>query len=310
MSESGTEHSWRGSTFEDIGRGLRRAPPPHDELEPASAPEPVSMPELQIASEPVREEHRLRALLRALAAPFVALFALALKFKTAILVVFKLKLFTVAGSMLVSLAAYTAIWGWRFAFGFVALLLVHELGHVAEAKRQGLPATLPVFVPLMGAAIILKRMPQNAWHEAQVALAGPIVGSLASGALWWIGHTTDSSLLRALAYTGFFVNLFNLLPVVPLDGGRAVVAIHPAMWLLGFGILIALLFVIPNPILIVIALLAGYELLQRWRMRHTAHEDRYYEVTPWRRVLVAIVYFGLAAVLVLAMSQTHLKRTL
>jgi Zn-dependent protease len=313
MSES-THNDWQPSPFEDIGVGLRRTPMAAEE--PRPLPEPLTAPEPITAAEapgdevgPVREEHRLRSLGRALVAPFVALFALVLKFKTALLVVFKFKLFTVAGSMLVSLAAYTAIWGWAFALGFVLLLFVHEMGHVLEARRQGLPASLPVFVPLMGAAIILKKMPRNAWHEAQVALAGPLVGSLASGVVWWAGYATDTDLLRALGYTGFFLNLFNLLPVVPLDGGRAVVAIHPAMWLLGFGMLVGLLFVMPNPILILIAVLAGYELLQRWRVRNEAHDDRYYEVSPRKRVLVAIVYFGLAAALALAMSQTHLKRT-
>ncbi len=137
MSER--DSGWHPSPFEDLGVGLRRGPSQEVVETPLPAaptsPEPVPIE----GPGPLREEHRLRAFLRALAAPFVALFALALKFKTALLVVFKFKLFTVAGSMLVSLAAYPAIWGWAFALGFVVLLLVHELGHVL-GWRDGDPA--------------------------------------------------------------------------------------------------------------------------------------------------------------------------
>jgi Zn-dependent protease len=322
MSESGTEQGWHPSPFEDIGVGLRRRPLPKEERssplgsrpvpesaapEPITAPEPPTVPD---SAPPIQPEAPLGGLLRKLAAPFIALFALILKFKTALLLVFKLKLFTVAGSMLVSLAAYTAIWGWRFALGFVVLLAVHELGHVLEAKRQRLPVSAPVFLPFVGAGILIRKMPHNAWHEAQLALAGPIVGSIGSAGLWGVGLGMHSELLQALGFTGFFLNLFNLLPVVPLDGGRAVAAIHPALWLVGLAGLAALTLVMPNPILIIIVLLAAYDLLQRWRMRHAAHEQRYYEVAGWQRLTVAALYFGLAALLVVAMSHSHLERHL
>jgi Zn-dependent protease len=119
----------------------------------------------------------------------------------------------------------------------------------------------------------------------------------------------DSDLLRALAFTGFFLNLFNLLPVVPLDGGRIVAAVHPALWLAGFAALIALVFVTPNPILIVITLLVGLELWRRWQERGQPEAATYYQVAPWQRVAAAVGYFGLAALLVLAMGATHVERT-
>ena len=84
--------------------------------------------------------------------------------------------------MLVSIGAYALLWGWQFAVGFVLLLLVHELGHVVEAKRQGLPVSAPMFIPFLGALITLKQLPDNAWNEAKVAIAGPIVGGLGAAA--------------------------------------------------------------------------------------------------------------------------------
>ena len=98
---------------------------------------------------------------------------------------------------------------------------MHELGHVFEAKRQGLPVSAPMFIPFLGALIVLKELPDNAWNEAKVAIAGPILGGLGAAAVWGLGEYLTSDLLVALAFTGFFLNLFNLAPVSPLDGGRS-----------------------------------------------------------------------------------------
>jgi Zn-dependent protease len=166
-----------------------------------------------------------------------------------------------------------------------------------------------MFIPFLGAAILLKEQPQNAWREAQIAIAGPILGSLGSAAVWLAGEQYDSDLLRALGFTGFFLNLFNLLPVVPLDGGRIVSAIHPVLWLVGFAGLLTLVFFHPNPILIVILLFVGLELWNRWQQRKSADAQRYYEVKPWQRVAAAVGYFGLAVLLVLGMSASHVERT-
>ncbi|MDQ3992590.1 MAG: site-2 protease family protein, partial [Actinomycetota bacterium] len=172
---------------------------------------------------------------RALAAPFLAVAFLFWKFKALLVAIFKFKIFTTAASMLVSVGAYALLWPWQFALGLVLLLLVHELGHVLEARRQGLPTSAPMFVPFLGALITMKQLPENAWREAQVALAGPIVGSLGAAAVWGLGEALDSDLLIALAFVGFLLNLFNLLPIVPLDGGRAVAALHPAIWMIGLA---------------------------------------------------------------------------
>jgi Zn-dependent protease len=211
--------------------------------------------------------------------------------------------------MLVSIAAYSWIWGWRFAVGFVLLLLVHELGHVIELRRQGIPASAPLFIPFLGAVVGMKQMPHDAWREAQVALAGPILGSLGAVGVWAAGEALDSDLLVALAFTGFFLNLFNLLPVVPLDGGRAVAAVHPALWAVGMAALVALAFLYPNPILFLVLVFGGLELWHRWQARKDPAAADYYRVKPWQRLAVGGTYVGLAALLALAMSATHLERT-
>jgi Zn-dependent protease len=257
---------------------------------------------------PVKHEPRF-PILRKLAAPFIALGLLLWKFKFVLAAIFKFKIFTTSASMLVSLGAYAWLWGWKFALGFILLLFVHELGHYLEARRQGLDVGAPVFIPFLGAAILLKENPLNAWREAQVAIAGPIVGSIGAAVVWLIGERQDSELLVALGFTGFFLNLFNLLPVVPLDGGRIAAAIHPALWFVGFLGLVGLAFVAPNPLLIIIALIVGLELWRRWQERGMAEAEGYYKVEPWQRVAAAIGYFGLAVLLVLGMSASFVDRT-
>jgi Zn-dependent protease len=234
------------------------------------------------------------------------------KLKALLLLLPKLKILTTSGSMLVSIAAYSLIWGWKFAAGFVVLLFVHEMGHVIQLRREGIEASAPVFIPFLGAAVWAKSLGGNALAEARVGLAGPILGSLGAAALIPVADATGNELWRALAFTGFFLNLFNLLPVVPLDGGRAMAAMAPWMWWVGFFAMLVLAFTFPNPIILIITLLAGLELYRRWKARkHGGEEERaYYRVAPKHRLLVAVVYLGLIVLLVLGMDATHVERTL
>ena len=243
-----------------------------------------------------------RGLLRRLWAPVVAAGAFLVKFGA---VIFKAKFLF---SMFVSAAVYVWLGGWWFGIGLVVLLFVHELGHVLEAKRQHLPVSAPVFIPFMGALITLKEMPHNAWREAKLAIAGPILGSAGALAIYLLGLAYDSNPLKALAFLGFFINLFNLLPVVPLDGGRIVAALHPVLWLVGFLALLALVFYRPNPILIIILLFSGTELWRRWQMRGHPEMQDYYRVEPHQRLAIGLLYFGLAVLLVLGMHETHVPR--
>jgi len=253
--------------------------------------------------QPVKHEPRF-PLLRKLAAPLIAVGALAIKFGG---VLFKAKFLW---SMFISAAFYVWFGGWWFGIGLIVLLFVHEMGHVLEARRQGLPVSAPLFIPFLGALITLKQMPHDAWNEAKIAIAGPLVGSAGAAAIWIAGEAGDSNHLKALAFLGFFINLFNLLPVVPLDGGRIVAALHPALWLAGFLALVGLVFLAPNPILIIILIFSGMELWGRWRTRNHPELEDYYRVTPRRRAIMAALYFGLAVLLVLGMDATHVDRDL
>jgi Zn-dependent protease len=277
------------------------------QITPESAPREPYEPYEPYHPGPIRRESRFR-LLRKLAAPLIVLGAFLAKFKYILVAIFKFKVVTTSLSMIVSIGAYSLLWGWKFALGFVVLLFVHEAGHALEAKRQGLPVSAPVFIPFLGAAILLKQNPQNAWREALIALAGPVVGSLGAAAVWWYGEATDNNLLIAIAFTGFFLNLFNLLPIVPLDGGRAVAALHPAFWFVGLIGLGVLTFFAPNPILILILVVSAMELWSRWRTRNDPAAQQYYRIARWQRVAVAVVYLGLAAALAVAMSASYIER--
>ncbi|MDX6570282.1 MAG: hypothetical protein QOH15_2860, partial [Gaiellales bacterium] len=204
-----------------------------------------------------------RSLLRRVAAALAAAGAGVVKFAAVLLkfgsVLLKLKVITVFASMAVSVSAYALLGGWWFGLGLVGLLFAHEIGHVLELRRHGIPASAPLFVPFLGAVVAMKQLPTNAWHEAQVALAGPVLGSGAAACVWAVGAYLDSRFLVALAYVGFLINLFNLLPTVPLDGGRAVAALHPAIWLVGLVGLVVLEIVRPSPILPIILILGALD---------------------------------------------------
>src|SRR5215211_4025977 len=272
---------------------------------PAREPEPPAPP-------PPGEQSRARRLLGPLFVIGVAALKFGAKLKALLLLLPKLKVLTTSASMLVSVAAYAVIWGWKFAVGFVALLFVHEMGHVVQMKREGVHISGMLFVPFLGAAVGARSMGGNALAEARIGLAGPVLGTLATAALIPIAGAQDSDLLRALAFTGFFLNLFNLAPVVPLDGGRAMAAMAPWMWFAGFAGLVVLAFVFPNPIMILILVVGGLATWQRWRQRKSgdAKQQAYYRVSPRNRVLVAAVYVGLIAALAAGMDVTHVVRTL
>jgi len=251
---------------------------------------------------------RIGSALAAIAALFAKFFA---AIKGALIFLPKLKMLTTAGTALVSVAAYSLFFGWWFALGFVILLFVHEMGHVIALRREGIKASAPMFIPFMGALITAKSLGENALAEARVGLAGPILGTVGSGVCLAIGEAANSDFFRALAYIGFFLNLFNLLPIVPLDGGRAMAAMAPWMWFLGFGGLVALELLAPNPILLIIVFFAGFELYRRWQARKSGSIEQaaYYRVSPRNRVLVGIVYLGLIGVLVLGMDAAHILST-
>jgi Zn-dependent protease len=268
---------------------------------PASGPAPV-------------EPHRPRPFRRraggALAALLVVVLKLGAKLKALVLVLPKLKILSTSGTMLVSIAAYAVIWGWRFAIGFVLLLLVHELGHVIQLRREGIKASAPMFIPFLGAVVAMRELPKDAAAEARVGLAGPVLGSVGTLVPLAVWQATGSELFQALAFVGFFLNLFNLLPVLPLDGGRAMAALSPAVWIVGYAALAVLAVLFPNPVMLLVLVLGGFETWRRWRERGTPEGQAFHRVAPMTRLAVACVYIGLAAALGVAVSATHLERTL
>jgi Zn-dependent protease len=254
-----------------------------------------------------------RSLRKRLGGALAGIGALAAKFgaylKGLVLLLPKLKLLTTGGTALVSVAAYSLFWGWQFAAGFVVLLFVHEMGHVIQLRREGIRASTPMFIPFLGAAIFSRSLGDNALAEARVGLAGPVLGSLGAAVVAIVGALTGSDLLLALAYVGFLINLFNLLPVLPLDGGRAMAAMAPWMWFVGFAALIPLaLFLHGSFILILILVFGGREVWRRWQLRKTRSLEQaaYYRVAPRHRLLVGAVYVGLIVALAFGMEQTHI----
>jgi Zn-dependent protease len=277
--------------------------------EPAPAPAPPEPDYEPIHPGSGRGDWRERA--KRFGGPIVAvLVLLATKLKAILLLLPKLKILTTSATMLVSIAAYALIWGWQFAVGFVLLLLVHEMGHVIQLRREGIEASAPMFIPFLGAVVAAKSLGDNAAAEARVGLAGPVlgtIGTLIPLALWL---ATGAEFWQALTYVGFFINLFNLLPVLPLDGGRAMAALSPWVWFAGYAGLVALTFIFPNPILILILLIGGYESWQRWKNRNTPEARAYHAIPARTRALVAVVYLGLAAALAVGVSESFLEKSL
>jgi Zn-dependent protease len=204
------------------------------------------------------------------------------------------------GTMLLMIWVYTMMWGWKFGVGFVLLLLVHECGHLVVAKKFGLKVGAPVFIPFMGAFIALKEAPKNAWIEACVGIGGPMLGSLGALLCNSLGEIFKAPVFLALAWFGYFLNLFNLTPVGMLDGGRIVTAMSRWLWVPGFAVLLWFGWKYPNFIVWLIVFLSLPRIISLFRKR-TEEEQRYFEVTPSQRWTMSILYFGLIVVLLFGM---------
>jgi len=260
-----------------------------------------------------REEPSAWQKIKKLFAPIAVVGALILKFfaKLKFILLPALKFLPVflktGGTMILTIGVYAMMWGVWFAVGFVLLIFVHECGHLLAAKRLGLKVGAPVFIPFMGAFIALKEAPHNAWIEAQVGIGGPMLGTVGAGVCELIHVATGNQMFGALAYTGFFLNLFNMMPVGFLDGGRIVTTLSPWMWLIGFAILLGMTIMHPNFLLILILIASLPRLFSLFRKK-SDEERRYFEITPEQRWMMAVMYFGLIALLVLGMHTSHIPR--
>ena len=274
-------------------------------------PEPEPEPAQYETPSPIREDKGLfKRIGGGIVALGVLLAKIGAKLKFLLVVLPKAKLLTTAGTMLVSLAAYALLFGWQFGAGVVLLILIHELGHGIQIKREGMKAGWPVFIPFLGASISMKEMPKDAAMEARVGLAGPILGSLGTLVPLALYGATHNNLFRALAFFGFFINLFNLVPVSPLDGGRAMAALSPHMWLVGLALILGAAVLFPSPIVLLILVFGGYETWKRFRNRNSPEAQAYHNVGKGTRFAVATVYLSLALLLAVGIHFTHFARTL
>lgn len=214
------------------------------------------------------------------------------------------KVATTAGTMLISMVVYSWIFGWRYAVGFVLLIFVHEMGHFLAARQRGLAVGAPTFIPFVGAWIELKEMPHNVETEAYVGFAGPLAGTFGAMLCYYLARENASDLLMALAYSGLMLNLINLIPISPLDGGRITAIISPKVWLLGVPLLVALFFYRPSPMLILIGILAYPQIVAAIKGNPDLPPD-YYSVSNEVRINYAVMYLGLVGFLAVMSFEVH-----
>ena len=210
-------------------------------------------------------------------------------------------------SLLLAVGVYTLVFGWRYAVGIVAMLLIHEMGHYIAARQRGLAVRLPMFIPFAFAWTTLEELPHDAETEAYIGLGGPMLGTVGAIAAWWLGHEYDVTWLLAVASTGFFLNLINMIPLPPLDGGRITSVLSPRIWLLGVPIIGALLWFQFSLILLLIAILAVPHVIAAFRFDPTSSPEaqRYHDVSPRTRWEYGLIYVGLIAFLAYMTNDLH-----
>lgn len=295
-----------GATIDRLDQVKKLSGVPHIDGRPM--PEPQYAPEAPTAED---LEAKRRAGFKKLLGPLALLVIIASKAKSLLLALTKIKAVTTIGSMFVSIAAYALAFGWPFAVGLVLLIFIHEMGHVIQLRREGVDASAPVFIPFLGAMIAAKSLGDNAAAEARVGLAGPILGSIGTLIPLGLWLATGDDLWRALAYVGFFINLINLLPILPLDGGRAMGILGPKVWILG-GVLatIAAIAYLGPVMLLLIALIGGPELYVRIINRDSEESRRFHDVPTRTKVAVGFIYFALTALLIVGVAETYVPRAL
>jgi Zn-dependent protease len=166
-------------------------------------------------------------------------------------------------SMLAFFAVYWSLYGWQFALGFVTSIYIHEMGHVMALRRYNIAASAPMFIPFFGAFVRMRQYPGNVGEDARVGLAGPIWGLGSAIAAWLAAVTTQLPVWYAIAHTAAWLNLFNLLPIWQLDGGRGFRALSRIQRGIAGAVAIAIWAFTHQTILLLIALGAGYRLFSR-----------------------------------------------
>ena len=211
-------------------------------------------------------------------------------------------------TLLLSVGVYALRYGWRYAVGIVAMLLIHEMGHYIAARQRGLNVGMPTFIPFVGAWVELKDRPHDAETEAYVGLAGPMLGTVGAIAAWFLARDDGNHWLLAIAYTGFLLNLINMIPLPPLDGGRITAVLSPRIWLLGVPIIGVLLWTHFSMILLLVAILAAPHVFAALNMdKRSAETQQYYAVSPRVRWEYGLIYVGLIAFLAYMVNELKLQ---
>jgi Zn-dependent protease len=201
--------------------------------------------------------------------------------------------------------AYSWIYGWKFAAGFVGLIFVHEMGHFVAAMALGIPVSAPIFIPFLGASIIMKQNPRDAVTEAIMAYAGPLAGGAGSWATLWAADTYDIPWLAPVAAVSFGINLFNLIPVPPLDGGRVCAAVSRWFWVPGLLLLGLAVVYFHAWSMLLIGGLVFWMAFRRVRddMRYREQMGNYYRIPILTRVAVGAFYLGLIGALFVGLTE-------
>jgi len=249
----------------------------------------------------------MRERLKKLLAPLAAVAAFLAKFGAVLL---KLKSVVFLGSAAVSVLAYAQLWGWKYALGFVLLILVHELGHVFALRLRGIRHSALVFLPLLGAFTAWRPTERSEYQEAETALAGPVVGTAGSLLVGYLGHTHGSALLEALGFTGLVINLFNLVPVPMLDGGRLIYLLYPWVWILAVMGGIGWELYRPGVIVVILVLLAAYQFVHQVRDREGVYASKAVFITKTERTRISAVYLITIAAILIGMHATYAERHL
>jgi len=196
-------------------------------------------------------------------------------------------------SLVVSFGGYALFYGPWFAVALVLMILVHEMGHVVEIRRQGMTATAPIFIPFLGAAIFQRSHPTDALKQAQIGIAGPIAGTLGATAAFFLYNATQEPIFLLAAWIGFYINLFNLIPIWQLDGAWILGPVSPwfqvaALAVIGLGAFTLHFFL--SPLLVIFALLGIPSLIERFR---NAGNPYYTSVPASGRWAMGLAWIGL-----------------
>ncbi|MCD9020345.1 site-2 protease family protein [Cohnella silvisoli] len=212
-------------------------------------------------------------------------------------------------SMGASLGAYALIYGWKFGVALVYLIFVHEMGHLIAAKRKGIPTSPAIFIPFVGALISMKQQPRDAATEAYLAYGGPLAGLISFLPAVILYRVTEDPFWALVIFMGALLNLFNLLPVSPLDGGRIVSVLSTKIWLAGLLALIALVIFSPSPILFLVILFGFFTWWNRARENYRSSVLTY-EKEKLTEVLAALRQWPtLTSMLEIKQSLAHAKET-